>query len=359
MIPIYKPFLFGNEKKYVIDCLNSTWISSKGKYISLFENEIKSYCKRKYSSSCSNGTTALTLAFKALGIKKNDEVITSSFTYVASTNAILEQGAIPIFVDIEKKSWNIDVSLIEREITKNTKAILISNVYGFLPDIDYLLKICKKHKIFLIEDAAESFGARFKKHLSGGIGIISTLSFFGNKTLTTGEGGMVLTNNKKLYSKIESLKNQGNSSIQKYYHDILGYNYRMTNIQAAIGLAQFEQIEIILKRKKEIFQFYKQKIKSNVVFQKSIELNSAPSYWIVSVLFEKTDIKEKVEKALNKNGIETRPLFFPVDQLPFYKNDEKLVNTHSIFNKGICLPSYPSLTNKELNKIVKIINLTK
>lgn len=355
MIPIYKPYLNGNEKKYVNDCLESTWISSKGEYIKKFEVGIKNYVGVNFSSSCSNGTTALDLAFKALDIKEGDEIITSSFTYVASTNAILINQATPVFIDIEEDSWNLDINLIENKITSKTKAILISNIYGYLPNIEKLKFICDKFGIFLIEDAAESLGASFKGQKSGCFGHISTFSFFGNKTITTGEGGMVLTNDKKLYDKVEVLKNQGNSKTKTYYHDTLGFNYRMTNIQAAIGLAQLEQLEIILSKKREIFNFYFDRLSPYLSFQKPINKDVNPSYWIIAVLFDNFKQKENVVKSLLKNKIEYRPLFHPVDELVFYDEDKSLINTKKLYKNGICLPSYPDLKIEELNKICNII----
>lgn len=355
MIPIYKPYLNGNEKKYINDCIDSTWISSKGKYIEKFEEKIKTYVGRKYASSCSNGTVALDLAMKSIGLKQGDEVITTSFTYVASTNAILNNGATPIFVDIENDSWNINCDLIEKAISNKTKAILISNVYGYLPDVSKLLLICKKHNLILIEDAAESFGSTFEKIKSGNIGLISTFSFFGNKTITTGEGGMVLTNNKKIYELVEKLKNQGNSTKRKYYHDILGFNYRMTNIQAAIGLAQIEQIDKILLLKRNIFNYYYENLSNIVKFQKPINKQIQSSYWIISIVFENVNLLKYVINDLEKESIETRPLFYPVDELKFYKASKTLTNTKNISNRGLCLPSYPGLSINELEKIVHTI----
>lgn len=355
MIPIYKPFLEGNEKEYIIDCIDSTWISSQGKYINLFETAVKNYVKREFASSCSNGTTALDLAFKAIDLSPGDEVITTSFTYVASTNSVLANGGIPVFVDIEKDSWNIDFSLIEERITSKTRAILVSNIYGYLPDFDQLKRICKKNNLYLIEDAAESFGAKYKEEYSGGIGDISTFSFFGNKTITAGEGGMVLTDDKKLYDRIQQLKNQGNSETRKYYHEILGFNYRMTNIQAAIGLAQFEQLEYILKRKKEIFTHYFNELQGKVVFQKPINDQVQPSYWIITILFEDEIQMSKVKDALEKNNIDTRPLFYPVDKLDFYDSANDLYLTEKIYTKGICLPSYPGITDSELKLITDTV----
>lgn len=355
MIPIYKPFLNGNEKKYVNECLDSTWISSKGGFIKRFEDGIKNYVGSNYASSCSNGTTALDLAFKAIEVQEGDEIITASFTYVASTNAILINGAIPVFIDIEKDSWNLDVNLIEQKITSKTKAILISNVYGYLPNIEYIRLLCDKFNIFLIEDAAESLGASFNGFKSGTLGHISTFSFFGNKTITTGEGGMVITNEKKLYDRVEVLKNQGNSKTRTYFHDVLGFNYRMTNIQAAIGLAQLEQLDLILNNKIKIYNFYFDKLSPYLTFQKPINKKVTPSYWIVTVLFRDLKQKERVQEGLIKNKIEFRPLFYPVDELSFYKKNANLNITKKLYNKGICLPSFPSLSEQELNKVCNII----
>lgn len=355
MIPIYKPFLEGNEKEYLIDCIDSTWISSQGKYIELFESAVKNYVNRKFASSCSNGTTALDLAFRAIELKPGDEVITPSFTYVASTNSVLANGGVPVFVDVEKDSWNIDSELIETKITSKTRAILVSNIYGYLPDFDSLKEICKKHNLYLIEDAAESFGATYKGEYSGAIGDISTFSFFGNKTITTGEGGMVLTDDKKLYDRIQQLKNQGNSTSRRYYHEILGFNYRMTNIQAAIGLAQFEQLEYILQRKKEIFTHYFNELDGKVSFQKPLNDQIQPSYWIVTILFKDEAQMLKVKSALEENDIDTRPLFYPVDKLDFYQNADNLPITEEIYTKGICLPSYPGLTDSELKLITDTV----
>jgi len=355
MIPIYKPYLMGNEKKYINECVDSTWISSRGKFLELFEKAITDYTGANYASSCCNGSVALDLAFKAIGLKKGDEVITTSFTYVASTNSILINDGTPVFVDIEGESWNIDANLIESKISKKTRAILISNIYGFLPEISKIKKLCDKHKILLIEDAAESLGSNYDGLKSGNIGDISTFSFFGNKTITCGEGGMVMCNDENLYLKIEQLKNQGNNKEKKYYHDILGFNYRMTNIQAAIGLAQIEQLNVILKKKKELFDYYFNALNKYVEFQRPVNLVIKPSYWIVCILFESEIQKQKIIKAFDEEGIEFRPLFTPVDKFKFYKKCDNLALSHNIFRRGICLPSYPGLFKSELKKICNTI----
>lgn len=356
MIPIYEPYLRGNEKKYVLQCLDTNWISSKGEFIEKFENSVKTYVNRQYASSCFNGTVALDLAFKALQIQDGDEIITTSFTYVASSNAILNNNAKPIFIDIEPGSWNIDTTKIENKITKNTKAILLSNLYGFLPDYNRIEEICSKYNLFLIEDAAESLGAQFETKKSGSFGVISTLSFFGNKTITTGEGGMVLTDDKVIYERVEKLKNQGNSVNRKYHHDILGFNYRMTNIQAAIGLAQMELIDQILEKKKNIANRYRKALNDLVVFQQNLSQESHESNWIITILFDNIKLRSKCEKFLEALNVETRPLFTPVDTFEFYdKEVSELSITNSLYPRGLCLPSYPALSNYDQDIVINAI----
>jgi perosamine synthetase len=352
-IPIYKPYLDHSERELVNECIDSTWISSKGSFIDQFEQSTKEYTKAKYCTTTSSGTTALHLAMLALDIKKGDEVITTNFTYVASTNAILYTGAKPVFCEINDTDFNIDVESIERKITSKTKAILYTNVYGFLCNYDKLKHISSKYGVYLVEDAAESFGASYKNKMSGTMGDISTFSFFGNKTITTGEGGMVLCNHKKHYDKIIKLKNQGNSD-RTYFHDVLGYNYRMTNIQAAIGLAQLNKIEKIISLKRKVFETYYKLLNKKVRFFKELDMTQ-PSYWMIPIIFKDITQKKKVELELLKNNIETRPFFTPVDTLPFYK-DSDCKKAKKIFELGLLLPSYPGLTQKDQLKICKIIN---
>ena len=353
-IPIYQPFLGEEEKSNVNDCLNSSWISSKGNYIELFEKRTKEYIGANYASTVANGTVALHTALLAAGIGKGDEVITPNFTYVASTNSILMVGAKPVFVEIDENTWNINVDLIEDEISNKTKAILVTNVYGSPCNFNKLYEICRKHEILLIEDAAESFGAEFFGRKSGSLADISTFSFFGNKTITTGEGGMVLAKSSKLHSKVELLKNQGNSKKKRYYHEILGYNYRMTNIQAAIGCAQLSKIDQILKLKKGIDEFYRSKLNDIATFQQ-IEKNSQSSFWVTALLFEDEKLKSHIDKHLGKNNIETRPLFYPIDDLPFYQKSETCQIAKKLHKRGLILPSFPDLTKDQLELIVKII----
>jgi len=352
-IPIYTPFIDKTEENLVNDCMKSTWISSKGTYIKKFEEQIKSYTNSNFCTTTSSGTSALHLAMLALDIGNDDEVITTNFTYVASTNAILLVGAKPVFCNVRTEDLNIDVDSIETKITPKTKAILYTNVYGFLCDYERLDEIAKKYGLFLIEDAAESFGAKYKSIMSGNLGDISIFSFFGNKTITTGEGGMVLCKNLQHYNKIIKLKNQGNSETT-YFHDILGYNYRMTNIQAAIGIGQLNKVDKIISLKKKLYNNYISKLEGKVRFIKELK-GTEPSYWMTPIIFDSQSQKEKVDKKLKDNFIETRPLFTPIDQLPFYEKST-CETAKKIYKLGFLLPSYPGLLEEDQNKICKIIN---
>ncbi len=353
-IPIYKPYLGKDENNFVAECMQSTWISSQGKFIHTFEENVQNYIGANHAITVSNGTVAIHLAMLALDIGPGDEVITPNFTYVASSNSILYVGATPIFVDIDPFSWNLDPSLIEAKISRRTKAILYTNVYGAPAEYNELKRIADKHGIYLIEDAAESFGATYGEKMSGTLGDISTFSFFGNKTITTGEGGMVLTPHKKLADKIRKLKNQGNSESIRYYHDVLGYNYRMTNIQAAIGVAQLGKINEILQLKRKLQQNYEDGLKDLVSFQKLPD-NATSSYWMCSILFKSILEKEQVINALEQANIETRPFFTPLDELPFYTKVEDCPLSKEVSAKGMNLPSFPALEKKEQDRIIGII----
>ena len=251
MIPVYRPDLSGNEKKYLNECIDSSWISSKGEFIEKFEKYFCKFTNIKYATTVSNGTVAIHLALKVLNIKNNDEVIVPTFTYIASVNPIIEVGAKPVFVDSNINDWQINVNDIETKITENTKAIIVPHLYGQSAQMDEILKIANKYNLYIIEDCAEALGTLYKNKHVGNFGDIATFSFFGNKTITCGEGGMIASNKKELIDLSKNLKNQGISEHKQYWHIRLGYNYRMTNMQAAVGLAQIERInEIILKKDK-------------------------------------------------------------------------------------------------------------
>ena len=250
-IPVYQPELLGNEKKYVNDCLDTTWISSRGKYVPLFEDKLAEYTGARHAVSVCNGTVAIHLALLALGIGPGDEVIVPTLTYIASVNPIVIVGAKPVFVDSCRDSWQADPEDIRRKITPQTRAIIVVHLYGHPAKMDEIMRIAKEHDLFVIEDCAEAFASRYQGQHVGTFGDIGTFSFYANKTITTGEGGMVITNDGTLHDRMLRLKGQGLAKYRTYWHDIIGFNYRMTNICAAIGVAQLEQADSIVEKKFE------------------------------------------------------------------------------------------------------------
>ena len=354
-IPVYKPSLCGNEFKYVTDCLNSTRISSKGPYIDKFENDFSDFLKIKYSTTVSNGTVALHFALLCLGVKEGDEVIVPTLTYIASVNAINYVGAKPIFVDADLLTWNINVDDIEAKITKKTKAIIIVHLYGACCDMDRINELCQKYGILLIEDVAEAFGSKYKDKYAGSFGDIATFSFFGNKTITTGEGGMVVTNSKVLYEKAKFLKSQSVSIEKEYWHDEIGYNFRMTNLTAAIGVAQLERANDIIFKKREIFELYKNQLNGLPIKFQNEDNKLFNTYWMISIVVDNEEIKDKIRNELRINGVETRPFFFPANIMPAFYTNETFPNALSLSKTGINLPSYPDLTKEEVEFICRVI----
>ena len=355
---LYEPITGRDEKKFVNDCLNSNWISSKGKYIKKFEKRFSNFIKIKYSITVSNGTAALHLALLALNIKKKDEVIVPTFTYISPVNAIKYIGAKVKFIDSKLKTWQIDETKLEKMITKKTRAVIVPHLYGQVSEIKKISKICRKKKIFLIEDCAEAFGCYYgKKHL-GIFGDISTFSFFGSKRITTREGGMVVTNNKKLADKIFKLKMVGVVKNRYYWHDIIGYNYRMTNICAAIGLGQLKKAKNILIKKIKVFKNYYSFLKNaNLQISKEIE-NTKSSYWLINIFLANKKIRDGLAKYLKKNKIETRNTFNLVHKMPMYfkKSQKNLFpNAQILSNTGLSLPSGPNLRKLEIRKISSLV----
>lgn len=361
LIPVAEPFFGKEELNNVIKAVKSGWISSKGEFIEKFEKEFAKYCGVKYGIAVSNGTAALHLALVALDIKKGDEVILPVLTYVACANAITYCNAKPIFIDSHPDYWCIDPTKIEEKISKKTKAIMAVHLYGHPCDTEPILKLAKKYKLLVIEDTAEAHGAEYKGKKCGSFGDISCFSFFGNKIITTGEGGMCLTNNKKLAEKMRILRNQGTSPQKKYWHGLVGFNYRMTNLQATIGVAQVKKLDNFIRKKRKIAKWYKEGLKD--LAQKGLislhpEMPWAKCiYWMYSILVEnKAKIsRDKLMEKLEKNGIETRPLFYPLHLLPPYGNKEKFPVAEELSRKGINLPSSTKLSKKDANLILEKI----
>ena len=351
-IPIYKPSISNKEKELVLDCLESSWISSKGRYISEFEEAFSSYLGVRSAVAVSNGTVALHLALLALNIKEGDEVLVPSLTYIASVNSISYTGATPIFVDSNMETWQMDPEDLESKITEKTKAIMLVHLYGHPCDMDKVLKIASKYSLYVIEDSAEAIGSKFNDKYVGTLGDIGTFSFFGNKTITTGEGGMVVSNNDIIIKSIKKLKGQGLADKREYWHDIIGYNYRMTNICAAIGLAQLDRIESFLSRKYEIAQLYKRLLSETPIEIHKEVGNVYHSYWMVSILVNSSKIRKELREYLTKNGVETRPVFYPIHTMPIYskyRNENPIAE--NIGSRGINLPSFPDLNDDEIKFI--------
>ncbi len=352
MIPVYKPSLNGNEKKYVNDCIDTSWISSKGKYNDLFSEQFSEYIGAKYGTTVSNGTLALHLALLALGIGAGDEVIVPSFTYIASANAVKYTGADVVFADSREDSWQLDPDDIEHRITDRTKAIMPVHLYGHPCDMDAIINIAKKYRLFVIEDCAEAIGTEYKGKKVGSFGDIAAFSFFGNKTITCGEGGMVITNDKTLYERAVHLKGQGLAAHREYWHDIIGYNYRMTNIAAAIGLAQLEQIDGFIERKIQIAELYKKKLFNIPVRVHESIGDVKHTYWMVSIVCERIEDRDSLRLYLKDKGVETRPTFYPVHTMPMYSEKyQKLEVAEKLGWSGINLPSYPGLLDEEVEYI--------
>ncbi|HQF43453.1 MAG TPA: DegT/DnrJ/EryC1/StrS family aminotransferase [Ignavibacteriaceae bacterium] len=354
--PVYQPSLGEKEKENVLECLNSTWISSKGKFITQFENSFSKYIDVKYSAAVCNGTVAIHVALLALGIGEGDEVIVPSFTYIASVNAIKYTGAKPVFVDSDLTTWQIDPNKIEEKITSKTKAIMVVHLYGQPCEMDSIKQIADRHNLFIVEDCAEAFGSLYKGKHVGTIGDISTFSFFGNKTITTGEGGMVVTNDQSLIEKVIHLKGQGLAKNREYYHDIIGYNYRMTNICAAIGSAQLERADELIEKKIQIAKWYESKLKGlPVVFHSEVG-EVRHSFWMISILLKDSLEREKVREHLRLNGIETRPTFHPVHLMPMYFVEGlSLAIAEDLGSRGINLPSYPDLNENDVDYVFNMI----
>ncbi len=355
-IPVYEPTLGGNELKYVTDCVTTGWISGRGTYVSEFENQFARYIGVNKATSVSNGTVALHLALMALGIGPGDEVIVPSFTYIAPVNAIVYCGATPVFVDSIADTWQADPADVRRRITSKTKAIIAVHLYGHPAEMDELCAIAKEHRLFMLEDCAEAFGTYYKGKHVGGFGDISIFSFYGNKTITTGEGGMVVTNDETLFQRAAHLKGQGLAKYREYWHDVVGYNYRMTNICAAIGLAQLEQADTFIARKREIADLYTELLQGTAYEPQREAAGMTHSYWMYSVLCDAVEHRDIVRDHLKQCAIETRPTFYPVHTMPMYSQKyERHAVAEDIALRGINLPSYPALSNEQVETVANAL----
>lgn len=355
-IPIYQPDLSGNEKKYVTECLDTGWVSSRGRFVSEFESKFAEKIEVEHATSVSNGTVALHLALLALGVGPGDEVIVPTLTYIASVNAITYTGATPVFVDSLRSTWQMDPSDIERQITSRTRVIMVVHLYGHSCDMDAIREIANRHRLFIVEDCAEAFGTLYRGKHVGTFGDISTFSFFGNKTITTGEGGMVVSNDKTLIERARHFKGQGLAAHREYWHDVVGYNYRMTNIEAALGLAQLERADFFVNKKRDLAAFYAEKLKGLPIEIHAEDISTKHTYWMFSILTERAEQRDALRGYMGERGIETRPLFYPVHSMPMYsKNYRKHAVAEDLAWRGINLPSWPGLTRAMQIKVTEAI----
>ena len=352
-ISVSHPLFTGNEKKYVNECLDTTWISSVGSFINRFEDEFAGFCGTRYGVACSTGTNALHLALLALGVEPGDEVIVPTLTFVAPVNAIRYCGAIPVLVDSEMLTMNMDPACIERSITARTKGIIAVHLYGHPADMDPILEIARRHGLFVLEDAAEAHGARYRGRMTGTLGDIATFSFFGNKIVTTGEGGMVLTNDEATSNRLRLLRGQGMDPRRRYWFPVVGYNYRMTNIEAAIGLAQVEEIHTHLQKRRIVAGWYAnhlRKLESWLMLPSEMPW-AHHAFWMYTVVmkdFFRCD-RDNVARILAEAGIETRPVFYPMHVMPVYREaDGRYPIAEFLASRGFNLPTHGLMTEDDV-----------
>ncbi|MBE7469709.1 MAG: aminotransferase DegT [Anaerolineae bacterium] len=361
IIPVCEPTLGGKEKEYVLDCLESNWISSAGKYIPAFEEKFAAECHCKYGVACANGTVALHLGLAALGLEPGDEVILPTFTMIATINAVTYTGATPILIDSEPCTWNMDVEQLARKITSKTKAIIPVHTYGHPVDMDPLMEQAEKHGIFVMEDAAEAHGAEYKGRRAGGLGHAAGFSFYANKIITTGEGGMITTNNAKFAALTQNLRDHAFSSERHFWHKYIGFNYRMTNMQAAVGLAQTEQMNDFVESRRRNAALYSHLLKEIPGIVTPPEAAWAKNvFWMYSILVEDDFgmTRDQLRAYLARHGVETRTFFIPMHLQPIYYEafkGQRYPVAEMLCQRGFYLPSASSLTAQQIEYIAGIV----
>jgi dTDP-4-amino-4,6-dideoxygalactose transaminase len=360
------PHISENEKKYVDEAFEQNWIAPVGPHINKFEDELSKVSQSFDVAVLSSGTAAIHLALVLLGVKNDDCVICSSFTFSASVNPIIYLGASPIFIDSEKDTWNMDPFLLEQaivnqiNINKKPKAIILVHLYGYPSKIEEIISISKKYDIPLIEDAAEALGSKYKNQPLGTFGDIGILSFNGNKIITTSSGGAILSKNKEFIKKAKFLATQAREDQPHYEHKEIGYNYRMSNVCAAIGLGQLEVLEKRVVKRRYIHNFYKNKLSKieSIKFLNDIDDFYSNRWLTTIVLAENSKINsEKIRLELQKYNIESRPLWKPMHLQPVFNTYQALTNgvSEDLFNRGLCLPSGSNMSDKDLNRVIDII----
>ena len=356
-IPVCEPDLRGKEKEYLLSCVEDNWISSAGQYVNEFEKKFSQFSGCEYGVSCTSGTTALHLALVTLGIGTGDEVIIPTFTMIATANTVRYTGAVPVLVDLDNRCWNMDVNQIEEKITNRTKAIVVVHTYGHPAEMYTINKIAKKYNLYVVEDAAEAHGAKYKGQSIGSIGDVACFSFYGNKIITTGEGGMLVTNNKEIATIAANLRDHAFSKDRHFWHKYVGFNYRMTNMQAAVGLAQVERIEEMVEIRRQNASIYTHKLSNIPSVSTPFERCSVKNvFWMYGILVngESESIRDELRIFLADSGIETRSFFIPIHLQPVYYeqfSDQNFPNSEYLCQYGLYLPSSSTLTEKEITYI--------
>ncbi|MFG6346912.1 MAG: DegT/DnrJ/EryC1/StrS family aminotransferase [Lachnospiraceae bacterium] len=360
-IPVNEPLLNGNEKKYLCECIDTGWISSEGPFVKEFEQKVSEASGRKYGIAVANGTAALEVAVQALGIREGDEVIMPTFTIISCAMAVTKVGAVPVLVDSDIHTWNMDVDEIEAKITPKTKAVMIVHLYGLPVETDNILALAKKYDLKVIEDAAEMHGQTYNGKPCGSFGDISTFSFYPNKHITTGEGGMVVTDNEELAERCRHLRNLCFKKDVRYVHDEISDNYRFTNLQAAVGLAQLERLDEFVKKKREMGRYYSNELRNIKGLILPIERTDYAEniYWVYGILLDR-DIKsdnKTLQKLLAEEGIGSRTFFWCMHEQPVYQKQgmfagETYPNAEYLARKGFYIPSGLALTQEQMEYVV-------
>jgi perosamine synthetase len=362
IIPVCEPTLGGNELKYVQQAVETNWISSAGSFIHDFEAKFAEQCSARYGIACANGTVAMHLALAALGLEPGDEVIVPTFTMIATINAVTYCGATPVLVDSERDYWQMDVEQVAAKITPRTKAIIPVHIYGHPVDMDPLMELARAHGITVIEDAAESHGAEYKGRRTGSLGDAAGFSFYGNKIITTGEGGMITTNDREMAKLCWNLRDHAFSTDRHFWHKFVGFNYRMTNLQAAVGLAQVEQLDGFVEARRQHAADYSARLENVPGLTTPPQAEWAKNvYWMYGLLVNKQEYgmnRDELRQVLADNGIETRTFFIPMHCQPIYWNDfkgQRYPVAEQLCRDGFYLPSASSLTLDEIEYITQVI----
>jgi perosamine synthetase len=363
-IPVAAPIIGEREIRYVTDAVTSGWVSSIGPYLARFELEFAKFCGVRHAIAVSNGTVALHLALRALGVGAGDEVIIPDLTFAATAHAVLEAGATPVFVDVDPETWCIDPRAVERALTPKTKALLPVHLYGHPADMTTLREIASARGLIVIEDAAEAHGATIGDARVGSLGDVAAFSFYGNKLITTGEGGMVVTDDAKLAERLRFLKDHGMSKERRYYHTELAFNYRMTNLQAALGVAQLEQAEAFIAKKRELHAWYAARLAGLDLVLNPERAGYRSVFWMISLVLGENARRSRDELAadLREQGVDSRPFFVPMSELPHLAEFRAVGATGSgcpvsarLSRCGLNLPSGCALTEKDVDLVASAV----